>query len=91
MKYLICYDIAENRIRRQIVKYLEGFSFRIQESVFSCEASAVEIRRMKQKLLSLTEEASHPRLLVVPICRTCEQNIWLHGEPLEKQASCLLV
>ena len=82
MKYLICYDIKENRIRRQIVKYLEGFAFRIQESVFSCEVS---------DLLAWTARASHPRPRIVPICKTCERSIWMHGEPLEKQPPYLLV
>lgn len=91
MKYLICYDIKENRIRRQIVKYLEGFAFRIQESVFSCEVSASEIHRVRQDLLALTERASQPLLLIVPICKTCERSIWMHGEPLEKQPPYLLV
>ena len=91
MKYLICYDIKENRIRRQIVKYLEGFAFRIQESVFSCEVSTAEIHRVRQDLLALTERSSHPLLLIVPICKTCERSIWMHGEPLEKQPPYLLV
>lgn len=91
MKYLICYDIKENRIRRQIVKYLEGFAFRIQESVFSCEVSAAEMHRVQQELLALAENASHPLLLIVPICKTCERSVWMHGEPLEERPPYLLV
>ena len=34
MKYLICYDIAEQRIRQRVVKVLERRAHRLQYSVF---------------------------------------------------------
>jgi len=36
MRYLICYDIPDNKTRDNIVKYLERFAWRVQYSVFSC-------------------------------------------------------
>ena len=44
MKYIICYDIKEDRIRSRIVKYLEEHAFRIQFSVFSCKCNSKEIK-----------------------------------------------
>lgn len=34
--YLVVYDISDNRERQRVSKALEGFGFRIQESVFEC-------------------------------------------------------
>ena len=36
---LICYDISSNKTRREMVKLLEDFGKRIQESVFLCDLS----------------------------------------------------
>ena len=36
---LICYDISSNKTRREMVKLLEDYGKRIQESVFMCDLS----------------------------------------------------
>ena len=36
---LICYDISSNKTRREIVKLLEDYGKRVQESVFLCDLS----------------------------------------------------
>ena len=36
MRYLICYDIPDDKTRDNIVNYLERFAWRVQYSVFSC-------------------------------------------------------
>ena len=36
---LICYDISSNKTRREMVKLLENYGKRIQESVFLCDLS----------------------------------------------------
>ena len=34
MKYIICYDIKEDRVRARVVKYLEARALRVQYSVW---------------------------------------------------------
>jgi CRISPR-associated protein Cas2 len=34
MKYLVAYDISDNKRRRKIFKLLKGFGYNIQKSVF---------------------------------------------------------
>ena len=41
MRYLICYDIADTKLRTKVAKYLEGFAFRIQYRAFSFPSSGV--------------------------------------------------
>ena len=91
MKSIICYDIKEDAIRTRIVKYLEARALRIQFSVFSGNFSTVEVRAMYKELLRLAQEAERPLLLVVPVCKACEKNIWMYGKPLEEDVSFLLV
>ena len=78
MKYLICYDIKEDRVRARVVKYLEARALRVQYSAFACRASAVQMEEMRTELLRLL------LLLIAPLCRACEQAVWMHGKPLEE-------
>ena len=91
MKYIICYDIKEDAIRARVVKYLEVRALRVQFSVFSGNFSIAEVRAMQKELLRLTQEAERPLLLIVPVCKVCEKNIWMYGKPLEEDVSFLLV
>ncbi len=84
MKYIICYDIKEDRIRSRIVKYLEEHAFRIQFSVFSCKCNSKEIKSIWQELLRITEDANNPLLMIIPVCKACDSDILIHGKPLEE-------
>lgn len=91
MKYIICYDIKEDRIRTRVVKYLEARALRVQYSVFTCHATAAQMNDMREELLRLTQRADRPLLMVVPICHACAQGIWMHGKPIEEDVPYLVV
>ncbi len=90
MQYLICYDIAENRIRRNVMKYLQSFGWRVQYSVFSCETTEKKMVAIKQKLLELTQESKKCMLLITPMCRSCQAKTWAKGTPLESAPRCIV-
>ncbi|MFE4106878.1 CRISPR-associated endonuclease Cas2, partial [Almyronema epifaneia] len=45
------YDIADNRRRTKLAKFLEGYGRRVQESVFECFLSLEEMQRLHQKVM----------------------------------------
>ncbi|MDU3113586.1 MAG: CRISPR-associated endonuclease Cas2 [Megasphaera sp.] len=51
MRYLICYDIADTKLRTKVAKYLEGFAFRIQYSVFMCENTEKGMAEVYKRLI----------------------------------------
>lgn len=67
MKVLICYDIADNRIRRQLIKYLEKFSIRIQYSVFLGELSHKQMEELNDYGNRLLEEDSVGKLYICKV------------------------
>ncbi len=83
MKYLISYDIAENKIRNRVMKYLEGVAFRIQYSVFTYKANAEEADAIWAELLRLTKKAEDCRLLMAPLCASCDEKTRMSGKMLE--------
>ena len=48
--HVVCYDIASKRRRRAVVKILEGYGVRAQESVFECWMNAGQRRILEAKL-----------------------------------------
>lgn len=90
MRYLICYDIHENKIRTKVMKYLESFAWRVQHSVFSCENTEKRMTQVKQKLLELTAKSEKCMVLIVPMCSACQEKVWQKGEPLESATFCVV-
>ncbi len=90
MTYIICYDVSENKIRKRVAKYLESVGYRLQHSVFRFEGSEAFAEVVRSRLLSLTEDAEAPRLLVAPMCAACAERIWQTGSPLEQKLACII-
>lgn len=54
--WVVCYDIADDRRRREVVKVLEGFGRRAQKSVFECELEDEQRERLETRLRRAIEE-----------------------------------
>lgn len=91
MTYFISYDIQENKIRSRVAKYLEGVGYRIQYSLFTARLNEKEAIILKKKLQWLTRAAENALLLIVPVCRACEDKIWKQGEGREEIKNCVIL
>jgi CRISPR-associated protein Cas2 len=54
--WVVCYDIANDRRRTKVMKTLEGFGRRVQESVFECEVNESRLLRLEGLLHRLINE-----------------------------------
>ena len=52
-RYLVAYDISDNRERYQVDKLLQGFGFRRQKSVFECRLTLSMLGRLRGALTEL--------------------------------------
>ncbi len=59
-RYLVAYDIPDDRRRTQVAKKLESFGDRVQYSVFIVDAPPAKLVRLRTELLALlvTQEDS---------------------------------
>lgn len=87
MRYMICYDITENRVRGRVAKILEKIGRRLQYSVFCVEITEKECQGLRQELLRLTESSKKSLLMIIPLCSSCYSRIWIEGKPLEQEES----
>lgn len=62
---VVCYDVADDRRRRRLVRVLEGYGVRVQESVFECWLDAPQQREMEGRARAVLD-AGADRL----VCRS---------------------
>ena len=91
MRYIICYDIPDDKTRDNIVNYLERFAWRVQYSVFSCRLDTARATLLWKNLLAIADATKGNSILMVPLCKTCEKNLQLSAKPLEEEKGFLVV
>ncbi|MDR1193117.1 MAG: CRISPR-associated endonuclease Cas2 [Peptococcaceae bacterium] len=88
---LVCYDIASDKLRRNIDKCLKDFGVRLQFSLFICRLDAAGAARCREKLLKVLrryhkEKAPADSIIVFerfhPDIACC-----LLGAPIEREPS----
>ncbi|MCL2090403.1 MAG: CRISPR-associated endonuclease Cas2 [Micrococcales bacterium] len=59
-RYLVAYDICDDRRLRQICKTMEGYGDRLQYSVFVCDLNRTELVRLRttvEEQMQFTEDS----------------------------------
>ena len=78
MKYVICYDLADDQRRSRLVNVLLDYAARIQESVFFADIEERLYSELREKVTRLIE----PQTDVVhlfPICEACAKRKEVYG------------
>ena len=78
MKYLICYDISDDKCRRKVVKYLESLAYRIQYSVFRADCTREQLNKIKNRLVSLSE--GYDDVIITIIRKRRKTPVFRHGD-----------
>lgn len=79
MFFLVCFDIADDRIRYRVVKVLKGYGGRVQKSVFECENLTEErFLRMKNSIEELIDHGEDSVRYYL-LCRGCIRRIEYSG------------
>ena len=86
MRYIIAYDITDDRRRRKIDKFLSGIGVRVQESVFEACLKTHQLTSVKNQLLDLDNVRIYRQ------CANCEACAEIMGVgPLVSPPSPVLV
>ena len=70
MRYLVCYDIADDRRRQHVSELLLDYGSRVQESVFECLIDAPLAAQLQERLRKSIETESDS-IFVFPLCDAC--------------------
>jgi len=78
MKWLVCYDIADDGRRAWLVKILLDYGQRVQESVFWIDAEEELIVRMRERMAKVIQ-VEEDSLWLVPLCDACARRVDASG------------
>ena len=79
MRYLVTYDIIDDRRRTRLAKALKDFGHRVQYSVFE----ALLEPGLFEKMISRISKIIDPKedsVRIYPICQRCEREILIVGQ-----------
>ncbi|MCK5800766.1 MAG: CRISPR-associated endonuclease Cas2 [Deltaproteobacteria bacterium] len=77
-RYLICYDIRDDKRRNEIAKILEDFGVRVQFSVFECDLKEPAFLKVRRRLVNMMDQELDS-VRVYALCRRCESAIEIFG------------
>ena len=69
-RFVVCYDVADNRRRQRIAKILDAYGDRIQESVFELPVPAKLMQECLESVMSVLD-TTEDGLIVYPLCAAC--------------------
>ena len=71
MRYVVAYDIEEDRVRTRIAAVLASYGSRVQKSVFECNLEAEALERLTQRLTEELALASGGDIRIYRLCADC--------------------
>lgn len=74
MRYVICYDISDDRRRSRVATALLDYGQRIQESVFTAQLDADLVARMASRLEKVVDPIDDC-IHVFALCEKCQEKV----------------
>ena len=79
MRYIVCYDVSDDKRRRKISEVLDGYGDRIQESVFELPVESLLMDKCMGELMDLVKE-SEDCVAIYRLCASCDSERTYFGE-----------
>lgn len=57
-RYIVAYDISDNKFRAMIEKKVSNYGFRLQKSVFECELSANQLEKLREDITAVVKSCA---------------------------------
>ena len=90
MKFVVCYDVADDKKRTALSRILEGWGTRVQFSAFEIKVTVGkmdELSKSIEELLDPDEDRCH----IYRLCADCAQQRKTIGKDLEAQVEGCIV
>ena len=71
MRYLVGYDISDDKRRDRVATTLLDFGQRLEESLFLVYAESARYKELMDRLARLAGDAPLDRIHVIPVCDSC--------------------
>lgn len=77
-RYVICYDVTDDKRRRRIVEVLKDHGHRVQYSVFECTIDEKTLLKLRYRLQRL--RGAGDSIMIYPLCAKCMGNVIVIGQ-----------
>ena len=78
MIVILAYDIASDTRRARLAAALEGWGYRLQESVFQLRLEPAELDEVRQQVTEIINQADDV-IHLYPLCDSCLTRSEIHG------------
>jgi CRISPR-associated endonuclease Cas2 len=72
MTCIVAYDIADNKIRNQLARFLLDKGVRLQKSVFAVDIERHTFKRFQKQIKAITGQSG--KVAVFRLCAGCQKN-----------------
>ena len=90
MRYVISYDISDDKRRRKVVKVLEGVGYRVQYSVFEADLSRKQLADLQKRLKPYVKPKTTESIRFYQLCADCRK-VKVYGTDLARSIGGVLV
>lgn len=77
-RYVICYDVTDDKRRRLIVEALKDHGHRVQYSVFECNLDEKTLLKLQYRLQRLKDGGDS--IMIYPLCANCMEKVIVMGQ-----------
>lgn len=93
MRYVVTYDIGDDRVRLRVATALERWGSRVQESVFECPLERGELPKLTEALRTALADVANGSIRVYPVCARCQAAAFGLGDlrPAHDAEPCIVV
>ena len=79
MRYLISYDVSDDKRRYRVVEALKDYAHRVQYSVFECDLKDVELHTLLRRV-EVAIDAREDSCRVYRLCAACADEVVVIGK-----------
>jgi len=72
-RYVIAYDIVDNKKRNKVANFIKNYGIRVQKSVFECHIPSDTLQNLINKLEKMID-LENDSILVYCMCKDCFAN-----------------
>ncbi|MCP5015768.1 MAG: CRISPR-associated endonuclease Cas2 [Ketobacter sp.] len=91
MKFVISYDISDDKRRRRVATIMEGYGYRVQYSVFECELNKKKLGTLKRQLQPFVKAKEMDSIRFYPLPADAVAQIKVLGNDISRTLGIIAV
>lgn len=91
MRYVISYDISNDKRRKKVATILEGHGYRVQYSVFECDLNERQVKALLRQLKPFVKSVEMDSVRVYPLPADVKENVKVLGNDMARTLGVIAI